>query len=75
MKKEGKPTSQPAYDVSAAVNIVIGVNNMKVTEAVKNPDLVYQAAEVEQVPIDEWNYVGSSKHGERLLFLGSVPVG
>ena len=50
MKKEGKPTSQPAYDVSEMVNIVIGVNNMKLTEAVKNPKSVYQPAEVEHVP-------------------------
>ena len=50
VKKEGKPTSQPSYDVSTMINIVIGVNNMKLTEAVKNQESVYQASEVEQVP-------------------------
>ena len=49
VKREGKLTSQPAYDVSRMINIVIGINNMKVTEAVRNQGSVYRPAEVEQV--------------------------
>ena len=61
VKKEGKPTSQPNYPVGRYINIVVGVNNMKLTDAVKNGDSVYQAAEVEQVPsckFFNWNYNG-----------------
>ena len=46
---EGKRTSIPDYDVSTMIMILVGVNNMKITEAIKNQDMVYHAAEVEQV--------------------------
>ena len=50
MSMEGKPTMQPDYDVSTMITIVVGVNNMKLTEAIKNEDSVYHPAEVEHVP-------------------------
>ena len=34
VKKEGKRTSQPVYPVGRFVNVVVGVNNLKITEAV-----------------------------------------
>ena len=61
VRKEGKRTSQPAYPVGRYINVVVGVNNLKLTEAVKNRDSIYQAAEVEQVPsckFFNWNYAG-----------------
>ena len=45
--KEGKRTSQPVYPVGRFVTVVVGVNNLKITEAAKNWNSIYQAAEVE----------------------------
>ena len=47
---EGKWTSHPDYDFSTMITILVGVNNMNITEAMEIQDMVYHPAEVEQVP-------------------------
>ena len=67
VQREGKPTSQPDYDVSSVVNIVVGVNNMKITEAMKDRNSVHTPTEVEQVTTDTLNFTQGPKIPRRLF--------
>ena len=49
------------------VNIVVGVNNMKITEAMKDRNSVHTPTEVEQVTTDTLNFTQGPKIPRRLF--------